>query len=287
MPIVWRARQMMAVQRRAYVPRVNEGGNFCGHRPCSPRLDLVKPSTAKRRPRILKVLQVRLKAYYNSPRVLPSLNNANRSKRQQRSERREACLQLMTAILEFTDLASLRCGVPTQAGFLSLTLDYLVQFTGLGQRRAERALADLKSARLLTVAQPRQLGEDGQWRGLAAVKAVNKLLFSAFGLGHRLRHERDRAAARLKRKLPKEAKTRTAWARGALVLGGIGSGIASKARNKASLPPPAPAPIQAANDAQRRRDIWLAVIERHPEFSAAEARAETDRILALSNTAQG
>ncbi|MCD2872153.1 hypothetical protein [Pseudomonas aeruginosa] len=61
-------------------------------------------------------------------------------------------------------------------------------------------MADLKRANLLTVNQPRQLNEDGSWRGLAAVKAVNKHLFTAFGLGRRLGHERDRASKRLAKK---------------------------------------------------------------------------------------
>jgi len=77
---------------RTYVPRVNTGGNFCGHSPDSPRLELPVASTLKARPRVLARLQEEIRQYYRSPSRLPSLNAANKSKRQQRSERREACL---------------------------------------------------------------------------------------------------------------------------------------------------------------------------------------------------
>jgi len=90
-----------------------------------------------------------LKSYYDNPRqIIPSLDLANGSERQQRSERREACLLLLMALLKYTDLASLRVGIPTQDGFLSLTVDYIGKQTGMTLKRVERALADLKAAGL-------------------------------------------------------------------------------------------------------------------------------------------
>jgi hypothetical protein len=211
----------MQITRRAYVSRVNAGGNFCGHKPNSPRLSLVKPSTLKTRPKILSRLQEEIRQYFRSPARLPSLNSANGSKRQQRSERREACILALCAVLEFTDLTSLRCGVPTAGGFLSLTLDYLAKFTGMGERRMERAIADLKKSNILSVAQPRQLMDDGSYRGLAAVKAVNSLLFGAFGLVRWLKHERDRASERLAKKAKKQGGTLSEWSRSALSIGRV------------------------------------------------------------------
>lgn len=270
----------MALEKRPYVPRENHGGNFCGHQPDAPRLVLVQNTTNKRRPQILKVLQFRIRNYYQTPTCLPSLRAANRSRkgRQQRSERREACLLLLAAILEFTDLASLRCGVPTAQGFLSLTLDYLVKFTGLHPRRAERAIADLKRANLLTVSQPRQLQEDGTWRGLAAVKAVNKLLFTVFGLGKRLAHEMGRAAKRLAKKAVAAGGTLTSWARNALVLGtgrkapgGPGSAAGAASRPPRGMPP---------EDYQKARiDLLMALKTAHPHMTAEQCNAEADRIM--------
>lgn len=270
----------MALEKRPYVPRVNGGGNYCGHQPESPRLSLIKPTTDKNRPGILKALQVRVQQYYGAPKTIPSLNAANGSKRQQRSERREACLRLLSAIVEFTDLASLRCGVPTQAGFLSLTLDYLVEFTGLHPRRAERAMADLKRANLISVSQPRQLQEDGSWRGLAAVKAINKLLFSVFGLGRRLRHERDRAAKRLAKKAAKVGGTLTSWARNALVVGNvIGKGAHAGHYRPPAPPGSPPRGVDPESYQQARHELLVALKTAHPDMTAEECNAEADKIL--------
>ncbi|HEK2572444.1 TPA: hypothetical protein SMT25_005598 [Pseudomonas aeruginosa] len=262
----------MAVAKRPYTHRTNSGGNFCGHRPDAPRLELVKPSTDKTRPKILAELQSRVRQYYRSPRYIPSLNAANGSRRQQRSERREACLLLLNAILEFTDLSSLRCGVPTSAGFISLTLDYLVQYTGMNMRRAERAMADLKRANLLTVSQPRQLQEDGSWRGLAAVKAVNALLFTAFGLHERLRHERDRAAKRLAKKAVKAGGSLTGWSRNKLVLG-------KPPTRRGSDEPGLPRGVDRDTYARARAELLIALKQAYPDMPPDERNAEAERII--------
>ena len=259
---------------RAYVHRVNSGGNFCGHKPDAPRLELVRTTTDKQRPKILGVLQERIRQYYRSPRFIPSLNAANGSDRQQRSERREACLLMIDAILEYTDLVSLRCGVPTATGFMSLTLDYLVQYTGLNMRRAERALADLKKANLLTVSQPRQLLEDGSWRGLAAVKAVSALLFTTFGLHERLKHERDRAAKRLAKKAVKAGGSLTGWARNKLVIGNP-----APSRGRRVEPGSPPRGVDRLTFERARQEVLIELKLSHPTMPPDERNAEAQRIL--------
>lgn len=258
---------------RAYTPRANRGGNFCGHQPDAPRLALVKPTTGKNRPKILTELQARVRQYYRAPRYIPSLNSANGSKRQQRSERREACLLLLSAILEYTDLASLRCGVPTSSGFISLTLDYLVQYTGLHMRRAERAMADLKRANILTVSQPRQLLDDGSWRGLPAVKAVNPLLFAMFGFAERLNHERERATKRLVKKAARLGGTLTTWARNALVIGKRKQAL--RRASESRLPPG----IDVQTYQQARTELLIALKSTYPDMPPDECNAEADRVL--------
>lgn len=273
---------------RSYTPRVNDGGNFCGHSPDSPRLDLPHASTLKARPRVLAKLQQEVRQYYRNPARLPSLNAANKSKRQQRSERREACLLALSAILEFTDLASLRCGIPTREGFVSLTIDYLVKFTGMGLRRMERAIADLKNANILTIAQPRQLNEDGTWRGLAAVKAVNRHLFTAFGLARWLKHERDRAAARLQKKTKKLGGTLTQWARNHLVVQRV---MRTTSGTKTPLSQPsAPAsdiPIGIDRDAyhRARTELLLTLHKQRQGATAEELNEEADRLIKARFTA--
>jgi len=194
---------------RAYVPRANLGGNFCGHDPRNPRFTLTRPAKTGQGgiPRVLTLCAERLKSYYAHPRqLIPSLDLANGSERQQRSERREACVLLLTALLKYADLASLRVGIPTPDGFLSLTVDYIAQQTGMTLKRVERALADLKTAGLVTLAQPRQRRPDGSWKGLAAVKAISRHLFTIFGLDRILKQERTKASQRLKQQAQQWAR---------------------------------------------------------------------------------
>lgn len=173
-------------------------GNRCGHNPMAPRLALPLPAVDNT-PWILKTLSERLDQYYDTPAgKLPSLNVANGSTRQQRSERREACVTLLKSCVKFLDLASLRVGIPTSDGFLPLSMDYLADQAGLSMSRADRAIADLKAANIITVSQPRYTTADGECRGLVAIRAISNLLFAAFGLGLKLDRERKRATKRLK-----------------------------------------------------------------------------------------
>ena len=187
-----------------YIPRINQGGNFCGHVPARPQFGLKEPIKTgfKGIPRVLSLCAERLSGYYNRPRsVLPSLDLANKSTRQQRSERRESCIVLLKALLKHTDLTSLRVGIPTKDGFVNLTVKYIAASTGMKLKRVGRALKDLKAAGLITVAQQRELKADGSWCGLAAVKAISKHLFGCFGLAVMLEKERKKASKRLKKKL--------------------------------------------------------------------------------------
>ena len=202
-----------------YVHRVNTGGNFCGHQPENPRIALTEPVKQGRGgiPGVLLEAMRRCVDYYTSPWKIPSLNLANGSSRQQRSERREACLSVLWAILKFTDLVTLKVGVPTpDGGFVNLTVGYLARQTGLPQRRVERALADLQRAGLVGVHARCEQRPDGSYKGLAAIKNLSKLFFAIFGLQFRLGFERKRAAKRLKKKQRQHAQasgTRTSAAR--------------------------------------------------------------------------
>ncbi len=208
----------------AYTPRINTGGNFCGHDPLNACFKLAKPAKKGKGglPRVLTLCMERFTDYFHRPsKVLPALNLANGSERQQRSERREACVILISALLKRTDLASLRVGIPTQDGFMNYTMDYIAKDTGMTLKRVERALSDLKAAGIVTVSQPRQLLPNGSWKGLAAVKAISKHLFGAFGLANMLKKERDKAIKRQNKKSNNKPLTPTEKARFNLLNKGI------------------------------------------------------------------
>lgn len=148
-------------------------------------------------PRVLDELIKRLARYILAPdEWLPSLNHANGSARQQRTERSVACVQLLRTCVKYLDLVTMRVGTPNARGGLdNLTVAFLARQAGLELRRAERAVSDLRRAGLLSVRPRCERGDDG-YKGLAAIKFLPPALFGAFGLAKWLRHERTKAALR-------------------------------------------------------------------------------------------
>jgi len=194
-------------------------GNRCGHDPSSPRF-FVQPEKHKDRPFILRKLAEKIRAYFDDPRLtIPSLDLANGKDRQQRSERREACLAVLGCMIHFLDLVTLRVGIPAQSGFAGLTVPYLAELSGLGVRRTERAIGDLAKAGLITVCPLCQRKDDLTYKGYAAIRTVSAAVFALFGLGRWLPHERGKAAARLKKKRLKQEAAELAKVK--LALGGL------------------------------------------------------------------
>jgi hypothetical protein len=221
---------MTAGQAGASTCKKPGGGNRCGHDPEKPRF-FVPPESHKGRPLILRRLEGKIRAYFDDPRkTIPSLDLANGKDRQQRSERREACLAVLGCMVHFLDLATLRVGIPTRGGFRGLTVPYLAELSGLGGRRAERAVADLVKAGLITVHPLCQRKDDLTFKGYAAIRTISATVFALFGLGRWLPHEREKAAARLKKKQRKQEAAELAKVK--LALGGF----ADKRKGKPGAP---------------------------------------------------
>lgn len=171
-------------------------GNRCGHDPRNPRLEPRRPA-ATNVPPVLSAMLEKIKVYFDKPEFFPSLNDANGSIRQQRSERREACLLALAIILKYLNIVSLRCEIPTANGFMALTIDWLAKQAGLTLRRMERAIKDLKTAGIIEVKERSVIKEKG-FRSIAAVKSVSMHLFAICGL------KRDLEEQAAKRKRDKE-----------------------------------------------------------------------------------
>jgi len=175
-------------------------GNNCGHISNTPRW--FEPPEKHTRPHIIKSLIDSIKGYYKEPSALiPSLNQANGSDRQQRSERREACISVLGCLVHYLDLATLRVGIPqADQSFKGITMSFITEKCGLSLRRTERAVADLVASGLLTVYPLCEKLEDATYKGFAAIRTINKKIFTIFGLGGRLKYEREKAAARIRKK---------------------------------------------------------------------------------------
>jgi hypothetical protein len=232
---------------------VTGAGNRCGHDPAAPRWFEPPPQHAAR-PKILLQLQERVRAYFDDPKVLPSLNAANGSPRQQRSERREACLDLLGALVHYLDLATLRVGIPQADGSTQgLSLAFLAERAGLGRRRAERACRDLRKAGLVNIHPRAQKTEDGHYRGQPAIRGVPEALFQVFGLHKWLQHERDKAVKRHRRHRRRQDAAATAAEQGRRAL----NGDAARQRAKAVIPA---VPAEAATIDTARRDTAHAAL---------------------------
>lgn len=271
----------------AYSPRINTGGNFCGHNPAKPNFGLPILSGPHGKPRILSILAERIEAYYSRPeRTIPALNLANRSSRRQRSERREACIRVLTTLLDRLDLTSLRVGIPTPNGFMSFTFDYLAKESGLNIKRLERAVRDLKESGILTVGQARQRQPDGTWKGLSAIKAISKDLFGIFGLREMLKYEQKKAVARLKERIEKEnrkssrRRTLTEYSRIGLVLNKVEKKIRKRTQKNVRTTRENYSPF----DAFTRREIMRRTNEIsaiNPHKTLAECREQAMKEIVL------
>lgn len=177
------------------------GGNRCGHDPMNPRW-FSPPSQHSQRPAVLRRIIGCIRDYYTAPSAtLPTLNAVNESDRRQRSERREACLSLLGCLLHYTDLTTFQVGIPRPDGtFQGLKIEFLAERSGLGLRRAERAIRDLAAAGLVSIYPITKHTNDRTYRGFPALRSISKSLFAVFGLEKWLRHEREKAAKRRERK---------------------------------------------------------------------------------------
>ncbi|KVK83858.1 Crp/Fnr family transcriptional regulator [Burkholderia ubonensis] len=227
-------------------------------------------------PRILRTLSLRLARYLDRPaRWLPALNAANGSRRQQRSERRIACAQLLRAMIKYCDLATLRVGIPAATGWVDLTLPFFADQAGLGVRRAERALRDLQTAGLAKIRRQCALQESSagdRYKGLAAIKYLPPALFDAFGMRAWLQHERSRAHLRAQRRAAQQHKRERRAAAAAL---------------QASLPEKSSSRFVERDHARRlvdyERSVMLCAAQlksTHPEWDRDACYAEARRQLA-------
>ena len=161
-------------------------------------LETLQKALTQGRPKILERLAERSLQYYDAPeRTLPTLNGVNDSPRRQRSERREACLSVLALLIAYTDLKTLRIGIPTSKGSMAgLSLTWMALRLGLGQRRVERALRDLVCSGLVDSRQRSHRKRNGHYQGAASFRALSPHLFTLLGLGKWQVHEQKRAQKR-------------------------------------------------------------------------------------------
>lgn len=183
-------------------------GNRCGHNPTSP--NFLVQSHAQKMPKILVRSIALVELYYSRLKDLPQLDTLN-PHRKKRSERREAVIQTLKALLKYMDLVTMTVGIPTKDGQVGLTLHRLHKETTISWPRFKRAIADLRAAGFLSVSQPRMTNSAGQVRGLVGIKAISSRLFEALKIDFWLRRERDRASKRQRTKATQAGVTQRSF----------------------------------------------------------------------------
>ncbi len=254
-------------------------GNRCGHDPLAPDLSIVRPLKTGRGgvPQILTELITRFSVYYRNPDLIPSLNLANGSSRQQRTERREACLKALATLIKYTDLTTLRIGIPTSGGFQCVTMQFLANVSGMSLRRFERAVRDLRKAGLLSITERATLDDSGEWKGLAAVRCISERLFGLFGLKGRLKHERKRASKAFRDRMDREAAergiNRAGLERIALMMKGD-----DPTRRKSRKEKPM-TDAERDNQGKLKHMLRIAYKSMHPDWGAKEINIKVDNLI--------
>lgn len=187
-----------------YIPRVNAGGNYCGHNPASPRL------VSEMHPYAPSVLQnwgatstddmghnrkaawfydvtEKLNLFYRYPKTIPALGliyKEDYASRRHRSEAREADVALLTALVHHMELASTnwhegfnRVGMPTKDGFQYFDKKFWKLKTGLSDSRLKRSFSRLEKAGFVTREKRWVERDDGRFKGLATMTLIDHSLF--------------------------------------------------------------------------------------------------------------
>nr|VFJ89538.1 MAG: hypothetical protein BECKLFY1418B_GA0070995_10166 [Candidatus Kentron sp. LFY] len=214
-------------------------GNRCGHNPADPRV-FAPPVGHKSRPPLLTRITERLFGYFQRPESIPSLNTANGSTRQQRSERREACILVMDALFHYLDLVKLIVGIPLEdGGVRGIPMEKIAEMTGMGLRRVERAMHDLVAAGMVSVHRFCNQVEPDKYIGYPAIRVIPTTVFSLFGLDVILKQERDRATQRRNEAKTRQAPNRAGLARlGLSIRSGLARANQSASESKSQLAKP-------------------------------------------------
>lgn len=130
--------------------------------------------------------------------------------RQTRSERREACGLLLSALIHRLDLVTLRVGFPQADGsFVGLTDKDLARMTGLTVRRLERAMHDLAAMKIVKVHRSCERQADGSYKGRPSIRAIATRFFELIGLGEKLKKQRLKATRRREDRFLAKASQKT------------------------------------------------------------------------------
>lgn len=189
---------MQVQEKRKFIPRINAGGNYCGHDPCAPAFREVINRCAEQasHPLIRSAIK-KLGQYYNNTSILGKLgeirSNGDRRKRRKdgnprkvRSERCDINIMVMAYCLSKINLIKLQVGVIPYHNFEELfspTEQEIADAIGQNVERVRRALAHWKHAGYLSITQRRRKNEEsGNWESKSPIICIKDTVFILIGI---------------------------------------------------------------------------------------------------------
>ena len=190
-------REMQINSLKAYTPRHNSGGNFCGHNPDAPafRNVIARLIEGTKHP-LLKAAIKRLGAYYTNPGLLEKLgrilsNGDSRRKRRDgqprkvRTERQDINLMVMAFCLSKANLMRLQVGIVPYSDPDNLygpTESEIATAIGASLGRVQRALAHWKHAGYISITPRPRKGADGKWESVSPIICIKATVFMLIGI---------------------------------------------------------------------------------------------------------
>lgn len=221
---------------------------------------------------MLRLAVEKLGEYFSNPDLLPTLNAANKSSRQQRGERRESCVRVLSTLLHRMDIATLRVGVPRSDGsHYDYSIDQIAEAAGLGLKRTKRAIADLKRAGLVTINQVRRKAADNSFKSHAAIKTISRSLFAALGLGAMFSREHEKRSKRQRKSQRAQAKQSIAIQS---IMQQVGGGKTPPRRTEPKL-----------DENRRRQELAMQgeLLQAHPNWTPAQIKDQIKKTLDARN----
>lgn len=189
---------MQVQEKRKYTPRINAGGNYCGHNPDAPAFREVMNRCAEQASHpLIRTAIKKLGHYYDNPSIFCKLgeirSNGDRRKRRKdgnprkvRSEQCDINIMVMAYCLSKINLIKLQVGVIPYSDFEELfspTEKEIADAIGQNVERVRRALAHWKHAGYLSITQRRRKNEaTGDWESKSPIICIKDTVFILIGI---------------------------------------------------------------------------------------------------------
>lgn len=182
------------------VAATHNSGNRCGHN--KHKLEIFREN----RNQFLNTAQKTIREWAKNPSHFLASSRKERlskRKRQLRSERREAVASVLSYMMCYSNLATMRLGVVDESSgkFIRFGCQHIADKTGLSLSRIWQALSDLNQWGYIQTVRKSEFDAKGDLVHLVAVRRLHSKLFEELGLLKKFNDFQEKARKKLKKKL--------------------------------------------------------------------------------------